>query len=181
MLICWHEKCVSLKYRPLLRQHMYMYTQPHLYFLVSNGKSSFYIDFKKWIQYIHYVYHQMLLQRSFSACWKSLYNCPTHHKNPNHCRSMINISTEQLFKICTGFPKDIFTILMDENVLRTNITETGTLMYERKSTSSKINDESTWYNVQINHTVSFPMTSVPHRMRYQCCKLYLGQVKICAR
>lgn len=60
-----------------------------------------------------------------------------------HCRSMINISTEQLFKICTGFPKDIFTILMDENVLRTNITETGTLMYERKSTSSKINDEST--------------------------------------
>lgn len=112
---------------------------------------------------------------------QSLYNCPTHHKNPNHCRSMINISTEQLFKICTGFLKDIFTILMDENVLRTNITETGTLMYERKSTSSKINDESTWYNVQINHTVSFPMTSVPHRMRYQCCKLYLGQVKICAR
>lgn len=57
---------------------------------------------------------------------------------------MINISTEQLFKICTsGFLKDIFTILMDENVLRTNITETGTLMYERKSTSSKINDEST--------------------------------------
>lgn len=110
-----------------------------------------------------------------------VYNCPTHHKNPNHCRSMINISTEQLFKICTGFPKDIFTILMDENVLRTNTTETGTLMYERKSTSSKINDESTWYNVQINHTVSFPMTSVPHRMRYQCCKLYLGQVKICAR
>lgn len=102
-------------------------------------------------------------------------------KTPTIADQWSIFQTEQLFKICTGFLKDIFTILMDENVLRTNITETGTLMYERKSTSSKINDESTWYNVQINHTVSFPMTSVPHRMRYQCCKLYLGQVKICAR
>lgn len=56
---------------------------------------------------------------------------------------MINISTEQLFKMCTGFPKDIFKFVMDKNVLRTNITETGTLMYERKSTSSKIKDDST--------------------------------------
>lgn len=75
-------------------------------------------------------------------CQKLLYNCLIYYKNFNYCRLMINILIEQFFKICIGFLKDIFIILMDENVFRINIIEIGILMYERKFIFLKINDES---------------------------------------